>query len=84
MIYMPANELVFSVGWVYSLLIFSAAVLRVLGHEAEAIPLSLALIIGWCNSIYFARGFKMLGQFSIMIQKVRCLNVLNGNRAAYN
>ncbi|XP_072264163.1 transient receptor potential cation channel subfamily V member 5-like [Pyxicephalus adspersus] len=54
----------------YSLLIFSAAVLRVLGHEAEAIPLSLALIIGWCNSIYFARGFKMLGQFSIMIQKI--------------
>ncbi|XP_068137063.1 transient receptor potential cation channel subfamily V member 5-like isoform X2 [Hyperolius riggenbachi] len=54
----------------YSLLIFSVAVLRVLGHEGEAIPLSLALIIGWCNSIYFARGFKMLGQFSIMIQKI--------------
>ncbi|XP_077149048.1 transient receptor potential cation channel subfamily V member 6-like [Ranitomeya variabilis] len=54
----------------YSLLIFSAAILRVLGHEGEAIPLSLALIIGWCNSIYFARGFKMLGQFSIMIQKI--------------
>ncbi|XP_073435027.1 transient receptor potential cation channel subfamily V member 6-like isoform X1 [Dendrobates tinctorius] len=54
----------------YSLLIFSAAILRALGHEGEAIPLSLALIIGWCNSIYFARGFKMLGQFSIMIQKI--------------
>ncbi|KAG8581161.1 hypothetical protein GDO81_007577 [Engystomops pustulosus] len=54
----------------YSLLIFLAAILRALGHEGEAIPLSLALIIGWCNSIYFARGFKMLGQFSIMIQKI--------------
>ncbi|XP_053316931.1 transient receptor potential cation channel subfamily V member 6-like [Spea bombifrons] len=54
----------------YSVLIFSAAVLRALGDEGEAIPLSLALIIGWCNSIYFARGFKMLGQFSIMIQKI--------------
>ncbi|KAM8953130.1 transient receptor potential cation channel subfamily V member 6-like [Pelodytes ibericus] len=55
---------------VYSVLVFSAAALRILGHEEEAIPLSLALIIGWCNSIYFARGFKMLGQFSIMIQKI--------------
>ncbi|XP_031758523.1 transient receptor potential cation channel subfamily V member 6 isoform X2 [Xenopus tropicalis] len=54
----------------YSILIFSAAILRVLCHEGEVIPLSLALIIGWCNSIYFARGFKMLGQFSIMIQKI--------------
>ncbi|XP_075056671.1 transient receptor potential cation channel subfamily V member 5-like [Mixophyes fleayi] len=54
----------------YSLLIFSAAVLRILGNQGEAIPLSLALIIGWCNLIYFARGFKMLGQFSIMIQKI--------------
>ncbi|XP_075425548.1 transient receptor potential cation channel subfamily V member 6-like [Ascaphus truei] len=54
----------------YSILIFSAAILRILEHDCEAIPLSLALIIGWCNSIYFARGFKMLGQFSIMIQKI--------------
>ncbi|KAM9316525.1 transient receptor potential cation channel subfamily V member 5-like [Gastrophryne carolinensis] len=54
----------------YSLLIFSATILKILGREEEAIPLSLALIIGWCNSIYFARGFKMLGQFSIMIQKI--------------
>ncbi|OCT80805.1 transient receptor potential cation channel subfamily V member 6 [Xenopus laevis] len=54
----------------YSIFIFSAAILRVLCHEGEAIPISLALIIGWCNSIYFARGFKMLGQFSIMIQKI--------------
>ncbi|KAM4771122.1 transient receptor potential cation channel subfamily V member 6-like [Rhinophrynus dorsalis] len=54
----------------YSLLVISAAVLRILGHDGEAIPLSLALIIGWCNSIYFARGFKMLGQFSVMIQKI--------------
>ncbi|KAM4693732.1 transient receptor potential cation channel subfamily V member 6-like [Discoglossus pictus] len=54
----------------YSLLIFSVAILRILGNKGEAIPLSLALIIGWCNTIYFARGFKMLGQFSIMIQKI--------------
>ncbi|XP_028931760.1 transient receptor potential cation channel subfamily V member 6-like isoform X2 [Ornithorhynchus anatinus] len=55
---------------VYSILIFAAAILRVLGHSWETIPLSIALIIGWCNLIYFARGFKMLGQFSIMIQKI--------------
>uniref|UniRef100_A0A4W3KGD6 Transient receptor potential cation channel subfamily V member 6-like n=1 Tax=Callorhinchus milii TaxID=7868 RepID=A0A4W3KGD6_CALMI len=54
----------------YSLLIAVAVILRVLGDSGEAVPLSLALVIGWCNTIYFARGFKMLGQFSIMIQKI--------------
>ncbi|XP_069474600.1 transient receptor potential cation channel subfamily V member 6-like [Ambystoma mexicanum] len=55
---------------VYSLLIFCVLIARILGSEGAAIPLSLALIIGWCNCIYFARGFRMLGQFSIMIQKI--------------
>ncbi|XP_048398549.1 transient receptor potential cation channel subfamily V member 6-like [Stegostoma tigrinum] len=54
----------------YSLLIAVAVIMRILGNVEEAVPISLALIIGWCNTIYFARGFKMLGQFSIMIQKI--------------
>ncbi|KAG2462433.1 transient receptor potential cation channel subfamily V member 6-like [Polypterus senegalus] len=54
----------------FSFSIFIAVVFRILGMEEESIPLSVALIIGWCNTIYFARGFRMLGQFSIMIQKI--------------
>ncbi|XP_069069313.1 transient receptor potential cation channel subfamily V member 6-like [Pleurodeles waltl] len=54
----------------YSILIFTVVVLRCIQCEAVDIPLSIALIIGWCNCIYFARGFRMLGQFSIMIQKI--------------
>nr|XP_033813420.1 transient receptor potential cation channel subfamily V member 6-like isoform X2 [Geotrypetes seraphini] len=54
----------------YSILIFIVVLLRSLGNDNEAVALSVALIIGWCNSIYFARGFKMLGQFTIMIQKI--------------
>ncbi|XP_030072297.1 transient receptor potential cation channel subfamily V member 6-like isoform X2 [Microcaecilia unicolor] len=54
----------------YSILIFVIVLLRCLGNDNEAVALSIALIIGWCNCIYFARGFKMLGQFTIMIQKI--------------
>ncbi|XP_043926829.1 transient receptor potential cation channel subfamily V member 6-like [Protopterus annectens] len=54
----------------YSVLIFVTVTMRVLENKWESIPMSMALIIGWCNTIYFARGFKMLGQFSIMIQKI--------------
>ncbi|XP_032887097.1 transient receptor potential cation channel subfamily V member 6-like [Amblyraja radiata] len=54
----------------YSLLIIAAVVMRLLSEDEEAFPMSFALIIGWCNTIYFARGFKTLGKFSILIQKI--------------
>ncbi|XP_029442336.1 transient receptor potential cation channel subfamily V member 6-like [Rhinatrema bivittatum] len=60
----------------YSIVIFVVVLLRCLGNDNEAVALSIALIIGWCNSIYFARGFKMLGQFSIMIQKILFVDLL--------
>ncbi|XP_069753973.1 transient receptor potential cation channel subfamily V member 6-like [Narcine bancroftii] len=54
----------------YSLLILTAVVMRLCADDGEAVPISFALIIGWCNTIYFARGFKTFGKFSILIQKL--------------
>ncbi|XP_078463755.1 transient receptor potential cation channel subfamily V member 6-like [Lampetra fluviatilis] len=54
----------------YSCLIAIIMVLRVMSHEGESIAMSLALVLGWCNTLYFARGFELLGPFSIMIQKI--------------
>lgn len=30
-----------------------------------------ALVLGWMNALYFTRGLKLTGTYSIMIQKVR-------------
>ncbi|XP_038671347.1 transient receptor potential cation channel subfamily V member 6-like [Scyliorhinus canicula] len=54
----------------YSLLIAVAVIMRIRADAGEAVPISFALIIGWCNTIYFARGFKTFGKFSIIIQKL--------------
>ncbi|XP_051874573.1 transient receptor potential cation channel subfamily V member 6-like [Pristis pectinata] len=54
----------------YSLLIITAVIMRLCADGGEAVPISFALIIGWCNTIYFARGFKTFGKFSILIQKL--------------
>uniref|UniRef100_F7CJL7 Uncharacterized protein n=1 Tax=Ornithorhynchus anatinus TaxID=9258 RepID=F7CJL7_ORNAN len=55
---------------VYACLIVIIMILRILASEGETVVMSLALVNAWCNIIYFARGFKLLGPLCIMIQKM--------------
>ncbi|KAG8581154.1 hypothetical protein GDO81_007575 [Engystomops pustulosus] len=54
----------------YACFIISIIMMRLLNTEGETTVMSLALISGWCNLIYFARGFQLLGPLCIMIQKM--------------
>ncbi|XP_072897128.1 transient receptor potential cation channel subfamily V member 5-like isoform X1 [Hemitrygon akajei] len=55
---------------VYACFILITMILRVLNHEWETVIMAYALISAWCNVLYFARGFKLLGPLCIMIQKM--------------
>ncbi|XP_078538459.1 transient receptor potential cation channel subfamily V member 6-like [Lissotriton helveticus] len=54
----------------FALLILVILVMRVTTTDGEEIPMAIAVILGWCYILYFSRGSKLVGPFTIMIQKM--------------
>ena len=65
--------------FIYSVLIVVTAALYLSGIEAYVSVMVFALVLGWMNTLYFTRGLKLTGTYSIMIQKVRKSQQLTGN-----
>ncbi|XP_060048548.1 transient receptor potential cation channel subfamily V member 4 [Erinaceus europaeus] len=56
--------------FIYSVLVILAASLYLAGVEAYQAVMVFALVLGWMNALYFTRGLKLTGTYSIMIQKI--------------
>ncbi|XP_041856542.1 transient receptor potential cation channel subfamily V member 4 [Melanotaenia boesemani] len=56
--------------FIYSVLIIITAALYLSGIKAYISVMVFALVLGWMNTLYFTRGLKLTGTYSIMIQKI--------------
>ncbi|XP_034397335.1 transient receptor potential cation channel subfamily V member 4 [Cyclopterus lumpus] len=56
--------------FIYSVLIVVTAALYLSGIKAYVSVMVFALVLGWMNTLYFTRGLKLTGTYSIMIQKI--------------
>ncbi|XP_030677210.1 transient receptor potential cation channel subfamily V member 4 isoform X5 [Nomascus leucogenys] len=56
--------------FIYSVLVIVSAALYMAGIEAYLAVMVFALVLGWMNALYFTRGLKLTGTYSIMIQKI--------------
>ncbi|XP_027720215.1 transient receptor potential cation channel subfamily V member 4 isoform X1 [Vombatus ursinus] len=56
--------------FIYSVLVIVSAGLYLAGIEAYLAVMVFALVLGWMNALYFTRGLKLTGTYSIMIQKI--------------
>uniref|UniRef100_A0A4W4H5C8 Ion transport domain-containing protein n=1 Tax=Electrophorus electricus TaxID=8005 RepID=A0A4W4H5C8_ELEEL len=56
--------------FLYSVLVLVMVVLYLLGIDVYRGVMVFALVLGWINTLYFTRGFKLTGTYSIMIQKI--------------
>uniref|UniRef100_A0A9L0R640 Transient receptor potential cation channel subfamily V member 4 n=1 Tax=Equus caballus TaxID=9796 RepID=A0A9L0R640_HORSE len=68
----PLPPLVVSaaLSFIYSVLVIVSAALYLAGIEAYLAVMVFALVLGWMNALYFTRGLKLTGTYSIMIQKI--------------
>lgn len=65
--------------FIYSVLIVVTAALYLSGIKAYVSVMVFALVLGWMNTLYFTRGLKLTGTYSIMIQKVSYWRKLTEN-----
>ncbi|KAM8961564.1 transient receptor potential cation channel subfamily V member 4 [Pelodytes ibericus] len=56
--------------FIYSVLVIITAALYLTGIEAYLAVMVFALVLGWMNALYFTRGLKLTGTYSIMLQKI--------------
>lgn len=68
--YLLLLPLLMPLSFIYSVLVIVSAGLYLAGIEAYLAVMVFALVLGWMNALYFTRGLKLTGTYSIMIQKV--------------
>ncbi|XP_051889309.1 transient receptor potential cation channel subfamily V member 5-like [Pristis pectinata] len=54
----------------YAFLVLLISILRLTSAGVEGFFMAIAIALAWCNSMYFARGFRILGHFAILLQKI--------------